>query len=115
LVIDADVVPGIAREFAPHQGAAMGAAVDEGLDGAGRVAVDDDRRLADLGDAEITRLRDFGFERQKAPGRALEDLPLLPLVDLAIVIQPIGHAAIIEGRPDRSGQHRVRLQGNARS
>src|SRR6185437_15301043 len=44
LVIDADVFPGVARELAPHQRAAMSAAVDEGMDVAVLVAIDDDRR-----------------------------------------------------------------------
>ena len=35
LVIDADVLAGIAGKLAPDQRAAMGAAIDEGLDGAG--------------------------------------------------------------------------------
>src|SRR5439155_19120512 len=62
LVIEAGVLAGVARQFAPHLRAAMGAAVDEGMDRARGVAVDDDRRVADPTRAKIAAVRDLGFE-----------------------------------------------------
>src|SRR5438034_10996728 len=55
LMIDADVVGGVAGELAPYQCPAMGATVDKGLDRARLVDVADDRCLADIGRAEISR------------------------------------------------------------
>src|SRR5438034_11249134 len=57
LVIDAGVLGGIARRFTPHQRPAVSAAIDKGVDRAAGVAVDDDRRVADLGRAEIPVFR----------------------------------------------------------
>ena len=102
LVIDADVLAGIARLLAPHQRAAMGAAVDEGLDLAVLVAVDDDRRVADPGGAEITGIGDLGLERQVTPRLPAKDPLLLAGVDVGIMIEPVRHPAVVQRRPDRS-------------
>jgi len=83
----------------------MGAAVDQRVDRAVRVAVHDDRGIADIGDAEITGVRHLGLEPEKIPCRAAKDPLLLALVSLGIVIKAVGHAAVIQARPDRSIQH----------
>ncbi len=64
------------RRVEAQQVAAMGAAVDEGVDRAGGVAHDDDRGLADGGGDLVARLGDLGRQAQIVPGRPLED-PLL--------------------------------------
>jgi hypothetical protein len=51
------------RTSAPHQRAAMGAAIDEGMHRTALVAIDDDRRLAEISSAKIARVRDFDIER----------------------------------------------------
>src|SRR6266478_3262711 len=83
----------------------MGAAVDEGLHGTGLVPIEDDRRLADVARPEIPRIGDFDIETEKAPDGAAEDMLLLTPVDLGIVIEAVWHPAVIEGRPNLSGQH----------
>ena len=55
----------------------MGAAVDEGVDGAVRAARDDDRDLADRGRDPIAGFGDLAGEAQVVPGRSLEDALLL--------------------------------------
>jgi hypothetical protein len=77
LVVDAGVLGRVSGQFAADQRAAMGAAVDEGMDGAGRISVHDDRGVADIAGAEIAGIRDFGFEAEKIPGRAAKDPFLL--------------------------------------
>src|SRR5439155_147556 len=106
LVIDAGVLGGIARRFTPNHRPAVSAAIDEGVDRAVGGAVDDDRRVADLGRAEISILRDLRREGEEMPGRTAKDPLLLLLVGLGIVIKPVGHSTVIERRPDLSGQHR---------
>jgi hypothetical protein len=106
LVIDAGVLGGVARQFAPHHRAAMGAAIDKGVYGAVRAAVHDDRGVADIGGAKIAVVRDLRFETEEIPGRPAEDPLLLALVRLGIVVQPVGHSAVIERRPNLGGQHR---------
>jgi len=44
--------------------------------------------------------------QQKIPGRPAEDPLLLALIGLGIVIKPVRHSAVVERRPNRSGQHR---------
>src|SRR3984893_7274676 len=105
LVIDADMLFGVAGELAPHQRAAMGAAVDKGLHRPRLVPVEDDRGLADIARPEIPRVGDFGIETEKAPDGPAEDPLLLTRIDLGIVIEAVGHPAVIERRPNRSGYH----------
>jgi hypothetical protein len=81
----------------------------------GLVTVDDDRRFAQRGRAEIAGGRDFGFEPEKAPGRALDDQPLLARTDLGVVIEAVWHPAVVERRPDLRGQHCHSLRGRERS
>ena len=59
--------------------AAMGAAVDESVDRAVCVAVDDDRGVADIGRAEIAGVGDLGLEPEKIPDRPAKDPLLLAL------------------------------------
>ncbi len=106
LMIKADVLAGVAGQFAPHQGAAMGTAVDKSLDRAGLVAIEDDRRLADLGRPKISGIGDFAVEAEKAPYRPVEDPLLLAAIDVGVVIEAVRHSAVIEVRPNRSCQHR---------
>ncbi len=65
-----------ALAFQAQQIAAMGAAVDEGVDRTGGVANDDDRCLADRGSDEIARFGEFDRQAEVIPGGALEQ-PLL--------------------------------------
>src|SRR3954454_12654365 len=60
-----------------QQIAAMGAAVNEGVDLAVRAARDDDRDLADRRRVPVTGFRDLAVEAQIAPGRPLEHALLL--------------------------------------
>ena len=105
LVIDADMLGRVPGRLAPHQRAAMGAAVDEGLDLAVAVAVDDDRRVADPGGAKVAGIGDFRVEDQIAPCRAAEDRLLLAGVKLGVVIKPVRHPAVVVPRPDRGVDH----------
>ena len=107
LMINADMLARSAAQFAPHQCAAMGAAVDEGLDQPVVVAIDDDRGLAEIGGAEIAGVGDFGLEREKAPGRPAEDRLLLAGVDFGVVIEAVRHPAIVMRRPDLVGDHHL--------
>src|SRR6516162_4389218 len=70
LMVDTGVLAGVAGHLAPNYGAAMGAAIDQGVDRAVRVAVHDDRGVADIGGSEIAGVRHLGFEPEKIPGRA---------------------------------------------
>ena len=55
----------------------------------------------EVGRAEIAGGRHFGFEPEKARGRALEDQPLLARIDLGVVIEAVRHPAVVERRPAR--------------
>src|SRR5580704_9472853 len=101
-MIDAGMLAGIAGHLAPNHGTAMGAAIDQSVNGDVRVAVHDDRSVADIGSAEIARVGDFGLKPKKIPGRATKDPLLLALVRLGIVIKAVRYPA---GRPDRGIQH----------
>src|SRR3984893_11608620 len=83
----------------------MGAAVDEGPHRSGLVPIEDDRRLADVAGPEIPRVGDFDIETEKAPDGPAEDSILLTRIDLGIVIEAVGHPAVIESRPNLSGYH----------
>jgi hypothetical protein len=102
LMINADVLLGVAGKLAPHQRTAMGTAVDKGLDRTRLVAIEDDRRLADIGRPEISRVGDFAIEAEKAPDRPAKDPLLLARIDFNIVIEAVRHSAVIELRPNRS-------------
>src|SRR3954469_25382577 len=65
----------------------MGAAVDEGVDGAVRAARDDDRDLADCRRDPIAGFGDLAGEAQIAPGWPLEDALLLDPVLLGIGVE----------------------------
>lgn len=105
LVIDADVVARVAGKLAPHQGAAMGAAVDKGANDALVVAVEDDRGLADQGRVEIAGVRDFGVEPEVIPHLPLKDPLLFALVNFGVMVEAVRHPAIVERRPDLVGHH----------
>src|ERR1700730_9729082 len=83
----------------------MGAAVDEGPHRSGLVPIENDRRLADVARPEIPRVGDFNIETEKAPDGPAEDPLLLTPVDIRVVIEAVGHPAVIEGRPNLSGYH----------
>ena len=105
LMIDANVLLGVAGQLAPHQRAAMGAAVDKGFDDARPVSIEDNRRFAYPSRAEIAGLGDLGLEPEIIPHRTLEDMALLALVDLGIVVEAVWHPAVVERRPDLIGHH----------
>ena len=100
VVIDAGVVPGIAELLAAHDRAAMGAAVDEGVQSALPVPADDHRRIAHVHAFEIPRFGDLGLEAQVVPGGPPEDAELLFVVEPAIVIDAEGYAGEVVARPD---------------
>ena len=56
------------------------------------VARDDDRHLADEGGDEAAGIREFRFEAQVIPRRALEDAPLLLAIDLFVLVDPVRDA-----------------------
>ena len=70
-----------------QQVAAMGAAVDEGVDRAVRAARDDDRNLADRRRDPVAGIGDLAGEAQIIPGRPLKDALLLDPVLLGIGIK----------------------------
>ena len=78
----------MAEGFAAELGAAMRAAVLEGVDRAVLVAREHDRRRPDVRAAEVARLRDLGLEADVVPRRAVEDAVDLALVDLLAGIDP---------------------------
>src|SRR5262245_27914447 len=94
---------GIAVRFAAQQRAPMAAAIDHDVDAAFHVTIEDDRRLTDVGGAEITWLRDFRLEPDIAPQRPLEDTFLLGLIDALVVIQPVWHTGIVFALPINRG------------
>src|SRR6202008_4010260 len=102
LMVDADVLLGIAGKLAAHHCAAMRAPVDEGLDLTRPVAIEDNRRFANPGRPEIARIGDLAVEAEKAPHRSAKYLFLFAGVDLGVVVEAVGHSAVIERRPDRS-------------
>src|SRR5947208_7074099 len=75
-VIDAGDLLAVPLLGQAQQIAAVGAAVDEGVDRAIRAARDNDRDLADGRRDPIAGRGDLGFEAEVIPGRPLED-PLL--------------------------------------
>src|SRR5262245_7932262 len=90
----------------------MGTAVLEGMQIAIIVARDHDRHGAEARAAIAVGGRQLGLETEEAPARPLEDARLLGVVDVAIGIDPIGHAGEAFGRPyalARSGQARRTL------
>src|SRR5262249_5834934 len=92
-VIDAGDLAAVPLFGQAQEVAAMGAAVDEGVDGTVRAARDDDRDLTDCRRDPIAGVGDFGCEAQIAPGRALEDALLLEPVLLGIGVDAEGNLA----------------------
>ena len=64
------------------QGAAMGAAVLEGVDLARPIAGDHHRRVAHKGGAPVAGVRHIGLKAQEAPGRSLKNPLLLLRIDI---------------------------------
>src|SRR6266851_1654123 len=75
-VIDAGDLLAVALSREAQEVAAMGAAVDEGVDRAVGPPPDDDRDLAERRRDPVAGLGDLGRQAQVIPGRPLED-PLL--------------------------------------
>src|SRR6266542_7080295 len=71
-VIDAGDLLAVAFRGQAKEVAAMGAAVDKGVDRAVRPARDDDRDLVDGCRDPVAGLGELGFEAQVIPGRPLE-------------------------------------------
>ena len=106
-MIDALDLPGIAAALDAQQVAAMGAAVDKGVDLAVIAAGHDDCGLADRRRDPIARIRDLGGEAQIAPGRPLEDPLLLQPVLLGIGVEPERDL----GKPVRRPRHAPNFLG----
>src|SRR5437016_6253464 len=83
-VIDAGDLLAVALLGQAQEVAAMGAAVDEGIDRAVGPAHDDDRDLANRCRDPVAGLRDLGREAQIVPGWPLEDPLLLDPVLLGV-------------------------------
>ena len=80
-VVDAAEFADVALPFQTQQIAAMDAAVDEGIDGTGRVAHHDDGGFAHRGGDEIAGFGEFHRQAQVVPGRAFEQAAPVPGVD----------------------------------
>ena len=102
-VIDAGEFAGVAGAFDAQQVAAMGAAVDEGVDRAGCVAHDDDRGLADGGGDIVAGLGELHRETEVVPGGSLEQALLFALVLRGVGVEPEGHLADAVRRPGDAG------------
>ena len=102
-VVDAGEFADIAAALDAQQIAAVGATIDERVDGTGRVAHDDHRGLADRGCDVIAWLGQFYRQAQVIPGRSLEQALLLALVLRRIRIEPEWHLAYAVGRPSHAG------------
>src|SRR6516162_8077587 len=100
LMVDADVIGGVAGKLAPHQRAAMCATVDKGFDRAALIPIEDDRRLADITRSEVARVRDFRRKAEKTPDRPAKDPLLLARIELGVMVESVGHSAVVERRPD---------------
>ena len=98
-VVDAGDLLAVALPGQAQQVAAMGAAVDEGIDRAVRPARDDDRDLADRRRHPIAGVRDLGGQAQIAPGRPLEDALLFERVLLGVGVEAEGDFADAVRRP----------------
>src|SRR5436190_9522574 len=108
-VIDAGDLLAVTLLGQAQEIAAMGAAVDEGVDRAVRAARHNDRDLADCRGDPVAGLRDLRRQAQIAPGRPFEDLLLLEPVLLGIGVDPEGHLA---ERVGREAQAAVKSLGN---
>ena len=102
-VIDAAEFLDVAGALQAQQVAAMGAAVDEGVDRAGRVAHDDHRGLADRGGDVVAGFGEFDREAEVVPGGALEQALLLAVVLVRVGIDPERHLADAVRRPGDAG------------
>src|SRR6201996_997057 len=99
-MIDAGEGLGVAAALQRDQGAAMRAAVFEGIELAIGISGDDDRRVADERRDEIAGVFHLDREAEIVPARPLEDAPLLGGVDLAVLKHPERHAGDAVARPD---------------
>jgi len=70
-------------------GAAMGAAILEGMDAAVLIPRNDDRNAADIRADIITRPRQFRFKRDIVPGRTQKDPLVLALVNPLVGVDPV--------------------------
>ena len=104
LVIDASVLAGVAARLALHRGAAMGAAVDEGVQAAVLGAADDDRRVAHERGLEVAGLRQLGLERDVVPDGPAEDRLLLAGEHVGPREQLERHAAAVARRSCERGR-----------
>jgi hypothetical protein len=83
--------------------AAMGAAVQHGMDFAVTPAGHDDRGLAEKARQIVARLGQLAGQRQKLPGRAEKDARQLLAIDSGIGKHAVGNTGIPLGRPLKCG------------
>ena len=102
-VVDAGELADVAGALEAQQVAAMGAAVDEGVDRAGGVAHDDDGRFADGGGDVVAGLREFDGEAEVVPGGAFEQALLLAGVLGGVGVEAEGDLADAVGGPGDMG------------
>ena len=102
-MVDAGEFLHAAGAFDAQQVAAMGAAVDERVDRAGRIAHDDDRGFTDGGRDIVTRFGEFHRETEVVPGGAFEQALLLVRVLVGVGVEPEGHLADAVRRPGDAG------------
>src|SRR6267154_4105712 len=106
LMIRADELLGRAATDRAELGAAMGAAIDENLDLAGRVAHGDDFFGAEPAALEVSGFCDLRFETDIEPARTFENHLLLTRKDPGIRVDPVRDARASGARPS-AGIQRV--------
>jgi len=84
VVVDANMVSGVATAIPDHECAAVGTTVNESVERAIFSAINHNRRIAGIGGFVVARVGDFRFQAQEQPNRAVEKLRLFLLVNLGI-------------------------------
>jgi hypothetical protein len=98
-MISAGKIVGMPPPLQTDEIAAMGAAVDHGVQRAVITAGDDDRCLAEERCQVIAGFRQFTGEGQELPGRSEEDAGQLLAIDIRISEHLVGDTRIALGRP----------------
>jgi len=105
-MIDTSQVVGVAAALQADEVAAMGAAVQHGMDLPVMPACDDDWGLAQKSRQIVAWREQFAGQGQKLPGRPEKDAGQLPAIDLRIGKHPVGDAGVAFGRPLKRGSVR---------
>ena len=92
-MIHTHVGSAVAAQFPADQRAAMGAAIDKGMQGTRLIARHHHRSVPDKGRLKIPWGRQLGFQGDIVPGWSAEQLFLFQFVDQGIKKNPIGNPA----------------------